>query len=449
MSKKIALSGAGYWGKNLLRALNEIGVLKKVCDSNPETLAEFKRKLPNVEFTSDFSDIISDKSIDAIFIASPAAMHFSQAMEALKSGKDVFVEKPLALCPEEGEQLVSVAKKNAKMLFVGHILNYHPAIKKMKAIIAEGSIGRLQYVYSNRLNLGKIRREENILWSFAPHDISIILNLIGEEPCEIECSGSNFLHPNIADITMTNLKFPSGSAAHIFVSWLNPFKEQRLVVVGAKGMLVFDDTKEIDQKLLFYPHTIEWMNGMPTPQKADATAIKLSDSWTEPLKAECEAFLNSIESRKAVYSSGEEGIKVLKILRKCQDKLESKSSSNLRAQNTTNKSNASFFSHQSAFVDEGSVVGAGTKIWHFCHVLKGARIGEKCILGQNVCISENVSIGNNVKIQNNVSVYAGTTIEDDVFLGPSCVLTNVTNPRSQVNRHSLYEKTIIKKGASV
>ncbi len=447
MKKSTALSGAGYWGRNLLRSLNELGVLAKVCDSNTETLSELRGKYPGVAFTSDFNDLLSDNAIESIVIASPAVMHFQQAMAALEAGKDVFVEKPLAMSPDEGEKLVAAAKIRGRILFVGHILNYHGAILKMKGIISEGTIGRIQYVYSNRLNLGKIRREENILWSFAPHDISIILNLIGEEPSEVECTGSNFLHQNIADITMTNLKFPSGAGAHIFVSWLNPFKEQRLVVVGTKGMLVFDDTKDTDQKLLFYPHTIEWRNGIPTPQKAEATPIKLSDSWKEPLKAECEAFLDSVETRKDAHSCGEEGLRVLRILRKCQDCLEKKRTDGANTSGTNE--NPAFFSHHTAFVDEGSQVGKGTKIWHFSHIMKGAKIGERCIMGQNVCISDGVMIGNNVKIQNNVSVYTGTVIEDDVFLGPSCVLTNVTNPRSQVNRHSLYEKTHFKRGATV
>ncbi|HRR29410.1 MAG TPA: Gfo/Idh/MocA family oxidoreductase, partial [Victivallales bacterium] len=440
MQINAALIGAGYWGKNILRALNELSVLKKVCEVNKQIIAELSPKYPNLQFVENLENIIPDDNINAVFIASPAVLHYHQALIALKAGKHVFIEKPLALNVEEGKILVEEAEKNKRILFVGHILNYHQAIKKMKVIISEGTIGRIQYIYSNRLNLGKIRREENILWSFAPHDISVILNLLEEEPNFVDCVGSNFLHQNIADITMTNLKFPSGASAHIFVSWLNPFKEQRLVVVGTKGMLVFDDTKDIDQKLIFYPHTIEWKNSTPIPNKAEPISIKLSDLWEEPLKTECKAFLSSIENGKKALTSGEEGLKVLKILKKCQDCLENKKIS-LSEQNHSKQNYTDFFAHQSAYIDEGAKIGKNTKIWHFSHVMKGAKIGENCILGQNVCISENVQIGNNVKIQNNVSVYTGTIIEDDVFLGPSCVLTNVTNPRSQINRHALYEKT--------
>lgn len=449
MQIKVALVGAGYWGKNLLRALNELSVLKKVCESNKETICDLSAKYPAIEFTSDYASILSDSDINAVVIASPAVSHFPHAFEALRAGKNVFVEKPLAMSPEEGKILVEEAEKTKKILFVGHILNYHRAVLRMKDIISEGTIGRVQYIYSNRLNLGKIRREENILWSFAPHDISVILNLLGEEPSMVECTGSNFLHQNISDITMTNLKFPSGAAAHVFVSWLNPFKEQKLVVVGTKGMLVFDDTKDIDQKLVIYPHIIEWRNSLPVPQKADPLPVKLSDEWIEPLKAECEAFMKSIETGNKAYTSGEEGLKVLNVLKKCQDSLENQKSKPSLSSQKNQIPKTLYFKHESAYVDEGSEVGKCSKIWHFSHVMKGAKIGENCILGQNVCISENVIIGNNVKIQNNVSVYTGTVIEDDVFLGPSCVLTNVTNPRSQINRHSLYEKTHIKRGATV
>ena len=185
-------------------------------------------------------------TIQAVVIAAPAALHHALATQALNAGKHCFVEKPLSLTYDEGAALVHLAEAKKKILFVGHILQYHPAVVRLKELINKGTIGRLQYIYSRRLSLGKIRREENILWSFAPHDISIILSLAGEEPSYVDSVGSNFLHARIADVTMTNLKFPSGIGAHIFVSWLNPFKEQKLVIVGSNGMLVFDDTEPIE-----------------------------------------------------------------------------------------------------------------------------------------------------------------------------------------------------------
>ncbi len=446
-NKSIALVGAGYWGKNLARSLSELGVIRSICDQSEEIRESMKKLYKDVSVTGDFNSVLSDNGVESVFIASPAVMHFEQAKKALLAGKHVFVEKPLSLSVEDAEELIKIAESRKKILFVGHILHYHPAVIKMKKIIAEGTIGKLQYIYSNRLNLGKIRTEENILWSFAPHDISLILGLTGEEPSYIDCSGSSFLNPDIADITMTNLKFPSGVGAHIFVSWLNPFKEQRLVVIGSKGMLVFEDTKGTDEKLLFYSHTIEWKNGLPVPHKADAAAIRISDIWEEPLKAECSAFLKAVETGNEPMTSGKEGLRVLKVLKKCQTSIELQSKNPVKHPNEVK--DLKYYAHPTAFVDNGAQIGKGTKIWHFSHIYKGAEIGENCILGQNVSIADGVKMGNNVKIQNNVSIYTGAIIEDDVFFGPSCVLTNVTNPRSQVLRHSLYEKTVFKRGTTI
>jgi UDP-2-acetamido-3-amino-2,3-dideoxy-glucuronate N-acetyltransferase len=294
------------------------------------------------------------------------------------------------------------------------------------------------------LNIGKIRTEENILWSFAPHDISVMLALLNEEPSAVSCHGANYLNQSIADVTMSQFVFPSGVQAHIFVSWLHPFKEQRLVVVGSDRMAVFDDTA--DNKLVLYPHKISWKDRVPVAVKAKAEPVPIE--MKEPLKAECEHFLECIQSRKQPRSDGKEGLRVLKILRKCQESMETNRVVTL-AKPVTAAEEKPYFAHETAYIDEGCCIGKGTKIWHFSHIMKDAKIGENCILGQNVFVASGVVIGNNVKVQNNVSIYTGAIIEDDVFLGPSCVLTNVTNPRSQVVRHDLYEKTIIRRGTTV
>jgi len=280
----VAVIGAGYWGKNLVRNFHGLGALKAVCDADEAIRKRAASSYPDVRIFGDAEDVFADKSVPAVVIAAPAAAHYTLARKALESGKHVFVEKPLSLAYKDGAHLVALARQAGKILFIGHILHYHPAVIKLKELVKAGEIGRLQYIYSRRLSLGKIRREENILWSFAPHDISLILSITGEEPSYIDSVGSNFLHALIADVTMTNLKFPSGIGAHIFVNWLNPFKEQRLVVIGSQGMLVFDDTQPVDEKLLLYPHTINWKNGIPTPEKAEARPIGLSDHWEEPLK---------------------------------------------------------------------------------------------------------------------------------------------------------------------
>jgi len=260
----IAVIGSGYWGKNLIRNFHQLGALKLICDKNQTTLSAFKEQYPDIESCLALSDILSRDDIDGLVITTPAETHYTLAKEAL-----VFVEKPFVLEEIEGEELITIAGEKGKVLMVGHLLQYHPVFVKLKELAQTGELGRINYIYSNRLNLGKIRREENILWSFAPHDISMILSLAGEEPENVFATGGNYLHKQIADVTTTHMEFPSGLKAHIFVSWLHPFKEQKLVVVGDKKMAVFDDTQEWEDKLLLYPHQINWQGNEPVPVKGD------------------------------------------------------------------------------------------------------------------------------------------------------------------------------------
>jgi len=442
---KVAVTGMGYWGKNLVRNFNEIGALFAVCDSDSKTEAACRQQYPNARFYRDYRAVLADPELHAVALATPAVSHYEMAKSALLAGKDVFVEKPLAVEVKQGEELVALAEANRRVLMVGHILRYHPAVLKLHELIRNGTLGKIHYVYSNRLNIGKIRTEENILWSFAPHDISVMLSLLGEVPNRVSCHGGAYLNRDVFDLTVSQFEFPSGVQAHIFVSWLQPFKEQRLVVVGSDQMAVFDDTA--DDKLVLYPHRVEWKNRIPTAIKAKADVVPLDDQ--EPLKAECLHFIESIQSRVMPLTSGREGLQVLKVLDACQRSLLRGGASVDTDDKVHEAEKPPYFAHETACVDNGAEIGAGTKIWHFSHVMKGAHIGERCVLGQNVNVDGGVFIGNNVKIQNNVSVYTGIRIEDDVFLGPSCVLTNVSNPRSQVNRHSLYETTTLRRGCSV
>lgn len=447
----IAVIGSGYWGKNLVRNYAALNVLKLICDKNEATLEQFKTTYPDVDTCMALTDILSRDDIQGVVIATPAETHHTIAREALLAGKHVYVEKPLVLEETDGEELIALAKEKDKILMVGHLLQYHPVFIKLKSLAHSGELGRINYIYSNRLNLGKIRREENILWSFAPHDISMILTLAGEEPETIFATGGNYLHKKIADVTTTHLEFPSGIRAHIHVSWLHPFKEQKLVVVGDKKMAVFDDTQPWADKLLLYPHKINWKNNVPIPDKAEAERPEIQQD--EPLKCECLHFLSCIENNTPPLTDGNEGVRVLRILNTAQRSLDQKLLSSLaqfsRRDRRKSPAKGSYFAHETAIIDHSVTIGEGTKIWHYSHVLSGASIGKNCSFGQNVSVSGGTTIGNNVKVQNNVSIYEGTTIEDDVFLGPSCVLTNVTNPRSQVSRRSLYEKTIIRRGATI
>jgi UDP-2-acetamido-3-amino-2,3-dideoxy-glucuronate N-acetyltransferase len=312
-------------------------------------------------------------------------------------------------------------------------------------MINSGTIGRIHYIYSNRLNLGKFRTEENILWSFAPHDISVILGLLDEVPSEITAHGGNYLNPSVTDVTMTAMTFPSGVKAHIFVSWLHPFREQKLVIVGDEKMVVFDDVNP-SHKLLLFDHKIDWVNRLPIPRPEQAQPIKIEN--TEPLKAECFHFINSISSRKTPKTDGNSGLRVLKILEACQRSMKE----NGKPQKLSiSQEQKKYFVHESAFVDDNIIIGEDTKIWHFSHVQSGARIGRNCVLGQNVNVGNNVTIGNFVKIQNNVSVYEGVTLEDYVFCGPSMVFTNIANPRSKYPQvgSKFYKKTLVKEGATL
>ena len=440
---RVAVVGSGYWGKNLVRNFAQLQALAVVCDNDEETLHPFREQYPYCRTVNSYDKVLEDRTIDAVAIATPAETHGALVKDALLAGKDVFVEKPLSLSVDLAQELVTIAKKNEQILMVGHLLWYHPAVLKLKELITNGDLGRIQYIYSSRLNLGKIRREENILWSFAPHDISVILGLLGEMPDDVHAQGGNYLHPQIADVTVSLLSFPSGVRAHIFVSWLHPFKEQKLVVVGDRQMAVFDDVESKD-KLLLYPHSIDWKNHVPVANKAEAQPVRLNAE--EPLRAECQHFIECVATRKPPRTDGEEGVRVLTVLKQCQEAL---GQSGDRATKLSSRRSRNYFAHESAFIDDATEIGEGTSIWHTSHVLKGSRIGKNCKIGQNVVIGPNVIVGEGVKIQNNVSVYEGVMLEDYVFCGPSVVFTNVMNPRSEIPRMKELRPTLVKQGATL
>ncbi len=439
----VAVVGVGYWGKNLVRNFHELHALAAVCESNESQLRALHAQYPDVRTIASYAEVLADRGIAAVAIATPAETHADLVRDALLAGKDVFVEKPLCLSTQVGEELVALARKQHRILMVGHLLWYHPAILKLKELISAGELGRIQYIYSNRLNLGKIRREENILWSFAPHDISVVLGLLGEMPTTVQAQGGNYLHQQIADVTVSLLSFPSGVRAHIFVSWLHPYKEQKLVVVGERKMAVFDDMEKKD-KLLLYAHSIDWKNNIPVANKADAHPVPIASG--EPLRAECQHFLDCLRNRTKPRTDGEEGLLVLSVLQQCQQALEATPQTQPVPEA---KSAKTYYAHESAFVDDGVEIGEGTRIWHTSHILKGSRIGKNCKIGQNVVVGPNVTVGQGVKIQNNVSVYEGVNLEEYVVCGPSMVFTNVFNPRSEIPRMKELRPTLVKRGATI
>jgi UDP-2-acetamido-3-amino-2,3-dideoxy-glucuronate N-acetyltransferase len=443
---KVAVIGCGYWGKNLVRNFHRLGVLAAIHDANPRTAADVSR-----EFAATVLDLdaILQSDIPAIAISAPAEQHGRLARRALHAAKHVFVEKPLALDVGEAEELCRIAEASKRVLMVGHLLQYHAGFLKLKELSDSGVLGKLLYVYSNRLNLGKLRREENILWSFAPHDISMILALAGELPEEVWTTGSCYLHRAVADVTTTHLRFGNGINAHVFVSWLHPFKDQKLVVVGDRAMAVFDDGQGWEKKLQLFPHSVEWRNQIPVATKAAAQPISLLEH--EPLADECRHFLDGISNGTPIRTDGREGLKVLRILDAAERSMRSGRAERIagaRGQMARGEG-ALYSAHETAVIDEGCEIGEKTRIWHFSHILKGTVIGRNCIIGQNVMIGPDVRIGHGCKIQNNVSIYKGVELEDGVFCGPSCVFTNVKTPRAEIERKNEFVQTVVERGVTI
>jgi UDP-2-acetamido-3-amino-2,3-dideoxy-glucuronate N-acetyltransferase len=443
----VAVLGCGAWGKNLLRNLAGLGALRAAFDDSAAVRQSVRDSHPGVRVHDSLAAVLDDRSIDGVAIATPAATHAALVRLALEAGKDVFVEKPLALDLAEGERLADLARRHARILMVGHLLEYHPAVERLRELVASGELGQVQYVYSTRLNLGRIRTEESALWSFAPHDVHLILRLLGEPPVEVACQGGSYLQHRVADVTMTLLSFASGVRAHIFVSWLHPYKEQKLIVVGDRGMAVFDDTVA-SEKLRLFPHRVDWVERLPVAVKGAGRIVPVAD--VEPLYAECAHFLDCLVTRRTPRTDGDNGVAVLRVLDASQRSLDAGGVPvRLAADASPGAGRPAPFVHPTAVVDAGAEIGAGTRVWHFAHVMGGARIGRECSLGQNVFVGRDVVIGDNVKIQNNVSVYEGVILEDDVFCGPSMVFTNVLNPRSHVPRKHEYRPTLVRRGATI
>jgi UDP-2-acetamido-3-amino-2,3-dideoxy-glucuronate N-acetyltransferase len=448
--KNVAVVGAGRWGKNLARNFYQLKTLHTICDTNESLLDQHQESYPDVKLTTNFKAVLDNTDIMRVVIAAPAFLHYKLAKQALLADKDVYVEKPLCMDCKEAEELIQLAKKSGKILMVGHLLQYHPCVNKLQELVKSGELGKLQYIVSNRLNLGAIRTEENALWNFAPHDISVILSLCSNQmPFQVRCMGAAYVSQGVADTTLTTLRFEGDVRAHIYVSWLNPFKEQKLVVVGSAGMAVFDDTKVWEDKLLLFRNHLRWEQGT-IPLINNIEAEKVLISQTEPLREECLHFIKCCAHRISPRTDGQEGLRVLKVLEAAQASLNQDGEAKTLQKNSIfplSKNN--YFAHSTAIIDEHAEIGFDSKIWHFSHIMGGAKLGPLCNIGQNVVVSPEVILGKNVKVQNNVSIYSGVICEDDVFLGPSMVFTNITNPRSAIIRRDQYKTTRVCRGATI
>lgn len=312
---KVAQVGCGHWGKNLVRNFAELGALVAIADGESATAERVSRAygVPALRF----EDILVDSAIDAVSLATPAVTHAEMALQALTAGKHVFVEKPLALDAAEAERVVAAADALGRVLMVGHLLNYHPLFLFLRRLVADGALGELRYVYSNRLSLGKFRIEENVLWSFSPHDLSMLLALVGEEPDHVAAEGAAYITQGVADWSLAQLRFPCGVRGHVQASWHHPFKEHRLVVVGNEAMAVFEDSHSAwDRRLALYRHSIECNGSVPAPISADPEYVDVPKA--EPLRAECEHFLACIADGVSPLTDGREGLRVLRVLNRLE-----------------------------------------------------------------------------------------------------------------------------------
>lgn len=304
---RIALLGVGAWGKNLLRVLTDFGEIRVVHDPDPRALASVPAHLR----APSFDAVLDDKGVEAVVIATPPATHFALARAALVAGRDVFVEKPLTLDLVEGAELVDLADRLGRVLMVGHITLYHPAILELKERLRRGDLGRPQYLYSNRLNSGRVRERENILWSFAPHDFAVLLHLLESLPTEILAVGSSHLRDGRADVTVTHLKFPGGERAHIFVSWLHPMREHRLVLACERRMAVFADDVR-GGSLSLYDVEIGKSGERSVMPSASMDVVPLAQK--EPLRLEIGHFLECIDRREEPLTGGRHGLEVVRLL---------------------------------------------------------------------------------------------------------------------------------------
>jgi predicted dehydrogenase len=322
----IAVVGAGYWGKNLVRAFASLGRLRAVCDASPEALARAGRQAPGARLVADFAGLLRDPDVGAFAIVSPARLHAEQALAALHAGKDVFVEKPMALSAADARAMRLCAEEHGRILMVGHLMLYHAGVERLLDLVRSGELGRIYYLYALRVNLGKLRADESALWSFGPHDLAVILELCGQEPETVAARGEGYLQEGVEDVVFVNLRFPDRTMAQVQLSWLDPRKERRLTVVGSRRMAVLDDTVphevlRIYDKGFDRPPEYGSFGEFLTLRDGDVHIPRVD--LREPLLQECAHFLSCIDTRSEPRTSAAHGERVVRILQAAQRSLES------------------------------------------------------------------------------------------------------------------------------
>ncbi len=323
----IGVVGTGDWGANLVR--NFAGLpgarLVAVCDADPKRLSTTTARYPDAQGFEHMDGVANHADVRGVVVAASAVHHYPIARRMLEAGKDVFVEKPLALEVAHAEELVQLAARQQRILMVGHLLLYHPAVRYLKGLVERGELGELRYLYSQRVNLGKVRKDENALWSFAPHDLSVILHLLDAEPVDVVARGSAFLQRGVEDVVFVDLRFPDGRLAHVHVSWLDPHKLRKFTVVGSQKMAVFDDM-EASEKLRIYDKGVDRAGEIVS--YGDSLTVRSGDilipkiSLQEPLRLECQHFVDCIRDRKTPVTDGRDGLRVVKVLAAAQASLD-------------------------------------------------------------------------------------------------------------------------------
>ena len=323
-SVRVGVVGLGYWGPNLARNLDGLADVELAwcCDAREAMRARLAAKHPRARFTADLEDLLADDDLDAIVVATPVPTHADLAVRVLRAGKHCFVEKPLAVSVTDAERAVAAAAASGKLLMVGHLLEYHPGVRKLKEIADAGELGDIHYIYSNRLNLGQLRADENALWSLGAHDISVILHLAGEDPHELSAHGESYMRPGIEDVVFAFLRFPSGLAAHLHLSWLDPHKERRFTVVGSQRMATFDDM-DLERKVTVYDKGFDQSAssyGEYITRAGDIYSPRISNA--EPLRLEVEHFVHCVRTGATPRSDGASGLRVVRVLERLQEELE-------------------------------------------------------------------------------------------------------------------------------
>jgi predicted dehydrogenase len=323
----VGVVGLGYWGPNLARNFAAIPgcAVTWLCDADEAARDRIARTLPAARSTADLDDLLGDPDLDAIVLATPVPTHAELAVRALEAGKHCFVEKPLAQSVADGERAVAAAQRADRVLMVGHLLEYHPGVRRLKELTESGELGdEIYYIYGNRLNLGKLRADENALWSLGAHDVSVVLYLAGEEPLEVQAHGESYVRPGVEDVVFCFMRFPSGLTAHLHLSWLDPHKERRFTVVGSQKMATFDDM-ELERKLTVYDKGFDEDSrtyGEYITRSGDVFSPRIPN--VEPLRVECEHFIDAIRSGQPPRSDGASGLRVVSVLEQLQDSLDSR-----------------------------------------------------------------------------------------------------------------------------